>query len=187
MMAGEGEGALLVITGPVNGVAPEMLAGKERDTLRLAWEERRWTRKRVATRRGREVALALPTGSVLHSGDILAVSDSWYLAVEASPEPVLAVFPRDRAEAIRVAFEVGNRHFPLALDGEILLVPEDTAMEQLLARLGVPWGRRRAVFDPVGGGGHRHPAGGARDGHAHAPEPRGGDSGSGRRGGGPHG
>ena len=148
------------------------LAGKERDTLRLAWEERRWTRKRVVTTGGREVALALPTGSVLQAGDIIAVEAAWYLAVEARPEPVLAVFPRDRAEAIRVAFDVGNRHFSLALDGDVLLVPDDTAMEQLLARLGVPWERRVAVYNPIGGAGHRDQMGtSALDGHTHGTGP----------------
>ena len=115
------------------------------------------------------IALALPTGSVLHSGDVIAVEADWYLEVEARPEPGLAVTPRDRNEAIRIAFDVGNRHFSLALDGEALLVPDDTAMEQLLTRLGVKWERREAVFDPIGGGGHRHePGTSPLDGHSHA-------------------
>jgi urease accessory protein len=160
---------MIVITEPHLHMTPEALAGRERDTLRLPWEERRWTRKRVLTTAGREVALALPTGSVLRPGAVIAVEDSWYLAVEGRPEPVLAIFPRDRAEAIRVAFDVGNRHFSLALDGEVILVPDDTAMEQLLVRLGVPWERRVAIYDPIGGGGHRHEAGTSPlDGHTHA-------------------
>ncbi len=150
---------MVVVTEPHLHVDQAELRGKERDTLRLAWEERRWTRKRVTTARGREVALALPTGSVLQPGTVLAVEAEWYLAVEGRPEPVLAVAPRDRAEAIRVAFEVGNRHFPLALGGELLLVPDDTAMEQLLSRLGVHWERCHRVFDPLGGAGHRHEPG----------------------------
>jgi urease accessory protein len=157
---------VLLITESLGRIAPTALAGKERDTLRLTWEERRWTRKRVVTTRGRQVALALPTGSVLRSGDVLAVEDAWYLAVEASPEAVLAARPRDRPEAIRVAFEVGNRHFSLALDGDALLVPDDSAMERLLIRLGVPWERRRAVFDPVGAG-HGHESQSPLDGHTH--------------------
>jgi urease accessory protein UreE len=56
---------------------------------------------------------------------------------------------------VRVAFEVGNRHFTVAIDGDRLLVPDDIAMEQLLSRLGVPWTRDRAVFAPIGAG-HRH-------------------------------
>lgn len=161
---------MLIITAPHLHVEPAALAGKARDTLRLSWEERRWTRRRARTGAGREVALALPTGSLLRPGDVLAVEPDWYLTVEGRPEPVLAIFPRDPGEAIRVAFDVGNRHFPLAILGQILLVPDDTAMEQLLARLGVPWERRQEVFDPLGGGGHRHEAGHAPlDGHAHAP------------------
>jgi urease accessory protein len=159
---------MLVIAGPPLAVELAALAGKERDTLCLAWEERRWTRKRVVTAAGRMVALALPTGSVLRDGDVLAVENDWYLAVEARPEPVLAAVPRDRAEAIRVAFDVGNRHFSLAVDGDALLVPDDTAMELLLSRLGVPWERRQAVYDPIGGGGHPHEPGRSPvDGHDH--------------------
>lgn len=159
---------MIVITEPHLHVASDALTGRARDTLRLTWEERRWTRKRVLTTGGREIALALPTGSVLRPGDVIAVEDGWYLEVEGRPEPVLAVFPRDRAEAVRVAFDVGNRHFSLALVGEAILVPDDTAMEQLVTRLGVPWERRTAVYDPVGGGGHRHePGTSPLDGHTH--------------------
>jgi urease accessory protein len=97
----------------------------------------------------------------------VALEADWYLEIEGKPEPVLAVAPRDRDEAIRVAFDVGNRHFPVAISGDDLLVPDDTAMEQLLTRLGVTWTRRREVFAPLGGG-HSHAHGrSALDGHTH--------------------
>jgi urease accessory protein UreE len=104
---------------------------------------------------------------VLRAGDIIAVEADWYLAVEARPEAVLAARPGNREQAVHVAFEVGNRHFSLAVDGDLLVVPDDTAMEQLLTRLGVPWERRLMVYEPIGGG-HRHaevaPAAGAEAG-----------------------
>ena len=131
------------------------LDGRERDVLCLTAEERRWGRRRVRTRAGRELALALPTGTTLQPGHVLHLEASWYVAIEAAPEPVLAITPRSREEALRVAFEVGNRHFTLALDGERLLVPDDPAMTQMLARLGVTWQPDSAVFTPLGIG-HRH-------------------------------
>jgi urease accessory protein len=143
-----------VITEARPGVDAAALAGKARDTLCLAWEERRWTRKRVTTTAGREIALALPTGSVLEPGAVLAVEADWYLTVEARPEPVLAIFPATYEEALRIACDVGNRHFTLATDGDALLVPDDTAMEHLMDRLGVRWERRDVVYSPLGGGGH---------------------------------
>jgi urease accessory protein len=145
------------------------LGGRERDVLVLTAEERRWGRRRVRTAAGRELVLALPTGSVLAPGTVLHVADTWYVVVEAAPEPVIAVAPRSREEALRVAFEVGNRHFPLALDGERLLVPDDPAMRQLLDRLGVLWALDRAPFVPLGAG-HRHddpPTGRERTVHGH--------------------
>jgi urease accessory protein len=159
---------MVVITEPAIRVARAALEGRQRDTLCLTWEERRWTRKRVVTTAGREVGLALPTGSLLNPGDIVAVEVDWYLEIEGRPEPVLAVTPRSREEAIRIAFDVGNRHFPLAMEGNDLLVPDDTAMEQLLTRLGVFWQRRAAVFAPLGGAYAQKHGKSYLDGHSHA-------------------
>jgi urease accessory protein len=135
--------------------APEALAGKQRDSLVMTAEERRWPRKRVKTTAAREVALALPTGTTLSPGTVIAVGSDWYIEIEAALEPVLAVRPQDRDGAIRIAFEIGNHHFPLAIDGADILVPDDTAMEHLFERLGFAWERRHAVFNPMARG-HSH-------------------------------
>jgi len=152
---GAGDRDVVVVTHPHVRGRDADLSGHERDTLVLTAEERRWGRRRVRTTRGRTLALALPTGTTLTPGEILHVGPDWYLVVEGAPEPVLAVTPASSEEALRIAFEVGNRHFTLALDGERLLVPDDRAMDQLLTRLGVPFERAQAVFVPIGTG-HRH-------------------------------
>ena len=131
------------------------LLGLERDVLVLTAEERRWGRRRARTAAGRELALALPTGSVLAPGEVLHLDREWYVVVEPAREAVLAVVPRSTRELARVAFEVGNRHFTLAWHEGRALVPDDPAMEQLLKRLEMPFERIRAVFEPLGRG-HRH-------------------------------
>src|SRR5438105_15952371 len=146
---------VVVVTHPHVHLHDADLSRLERDALVLTAEERRWGRRRVTTQAGRTLALALPTGSVLTPGDILHVGPGWYVVIEAAREPVLAVTPRSREEALRIAFEVGNRHFTLALDGDRLLVPDDPAMERLLSRSGAPFTRERAVFVPMGVA-HRH-------------------------------
>ena len=138
-------------------VAPELLEGKAPDSVIVTWEQRRWTRGRLTTAAGRELGIALETGAVLQPGSILCVEPDWYAVVEAAEEPTLAITPSNSNEALRVAYEVGNRHFPLAIEGGDLLVPDHPAMRQLLERLGVPWERRNAVFAPIGiGQGHEH-------------------------------
>lgn len=148
-------GPVVVITRPHVPLHDADLSALEADALVVTAEERRWGRRRVRTRAGRELQLALPTGSRLVPGDILYVGPGWYVRIEAAAEPVLAVRPSSLAEAVRIAFEVGNRHFTLALDGERLLLPDDPAITQVLSRLGVPFERVTTAFDPFGAV-HRH-------------------------------
>jgi urease accessory protein len=143
-------GNLLIIESPLPTVRPEELQDKEEDRLVLGWEQRRWLRGRFTTVKGRKIGLALPTGTTLDLDTILCVEPNWYLRVEAAIEPVLEIHPSSREELVRVAFEVGNRHFPLAIREDKLLVPDDKAMTRLMDRLGVPWERRQAVFNPIG-------------------------------------
>ena len=145
----------VIITHPHVRVRDADLSRLDRDRLVVTAEERRWGRRRVTTEKGRVLALALPTGSVLAPGEILHVARDWYVVIEAATEPVIAVTRRSPEEALRVAFEVANRHLTLAVDGDRLLVPDDPEMEQLVERLSVPWRRDQAVFVPLGHG-HRH-------------------------------
>lgn len=153
--ASSADSEVVVITELPARVSEAELVGRRRDTLALTAEERRWGRRRVTTTGGRTLALALPTGSVLRPGAILHVGPDWFVVVECASEPCLAVTPASREEALRVAFEVGNRHFTLALDGEQLLVPDDPGLDILLTRLGVRFERVRTAFVPIGRG-HRH-------------------------------
>lgn len=128
------------------------LQGKENDRLPLSWEQRRWMRGRFTTERGREIGVALPTGVQIEPGRIMWVEREWYLTMAAATEPLLTVRADNREEAIRIAFEVGNLHFPLALSGDHLLVPDDSAMIQLFDRIGARWKRCLAAFQPIGKG-----------------------------------
>ena len=143
-------GPTLVIDHLDTQISAEELRAKEEDTLVLTWDERRWLRGRFTTARGRKIGIALPTGTTLTPGAILHLAADWYLRIEAALEPVLVVSPGGYAEAMKIAFEVGNRHFPLALQDGKILVPDDKVMVRLMDRLGTPWERRRAAFDPIG-------------------------------------
>ena len=143
-------GDTLIIDRLIPPATPDDLKAKEEDKLVLAWEQRRWARGRFATAKGRKIGIALPTGSLLAPDTILWIGPDWYLKMEAAPESVIEIVPRDYAQAVQVAFEVGNRHFPLALRENKFLVPDDKAMTRLMDRLGARWEQKQAVFDPIG-------------------------------------
>src|SRR5215475_6163484 len=98
--AASGHHDVVVISEVPRGVGEAELAGRERDTLVLTAEERRWARRRVTTTAGRALALALPTGSVLAPGAVLHVGTDWFVVVECAQEPCLAVTPASREEAL---------------------------------------------------------------------------------------
>jgi urease accessory protein UreE len=141
-----------VIEALPGSIAPEGLYGKEADRLSLTWEQRRWMRGRFCTEKGRTIGIGLPTGTYVEPGQILFVGEGWYLTMEAASEALIAVRPRHSREALLTAFEVGNLHFPLAIEGDCLLVPNHLAMIQLFSRMGLRWEEQQAPFKPIGKG-----------------------------------
>jgi urease accessory protein UreE len=142
-------GSTIIIDRIADAANAENLKGKQEDKLIFTWEQRRWMRGRFTTALGRKIGIALPTGTTPAPGTILYVGTDWYLRIEAAPEAVLEILPADCAEAVKIAFEVGNLHFPLAhVDGKIL-VPDDKAMVRLMERLGVSYERQETIFDPI--------------------------------------
>jgi len=130
-------------------------AGTEPDTIIMGWQERRQTRQRLQSLRGRKFALALETGTVLKDGDILYVGQGFYLAVEAEEEDVLVVPLGDATLAALAAYELGNRHLPVSIGHDRLMTPYDRLMEELLAGVGITCDRRKERFEPARMS-HRH-------------------------------
>jgi urease accessory protein len=143
-------GNSLIIDSWIPPVNQDVLRGKQEDKLVLTWEQRRWMRGRFTTAQGRKIGIALPTGTTLSHGAILHLGPDWYLRIEAAIEPVLEITPAGCDDAVKIAFEVGNRHYPMALENGRILVPDDKAMIRLMERLGAAWQRRQAIFDPIG-------------------------------------
>lgn len=142
-------GNTLIIDRLISSIRSDDLRAKEEDKLVLAWEQRRWVRGRFMTAKGRKIGIALPTGTTLAPDSILWVGLDWYLRIEAATESVLEITPSDYEHAVKIAFEVGNRHFPLAMQQGKIVVPDDNGMVRLMDRLNASWERRQMVFNPI--------------------------------------
>ena len=126
------------------------------DSVALSWEQRHRSRQKLLTAQGREVALALPTGTRLRAGDLLPIVEGW-IEVELAPEEVLLIRPRSLQETAFVAYQIGNRHLPLEIADQSLKTLYEPVLETYLTQQGVSVERAQLPFTPVSAtSGHQH-------------------------------
>jgi len=126
------------------------------DRVTLTWEQRLKSRQRLMTAQGREIALALPTGTRLQAGDLLPTPEGW-IEVTSASEDVLLIRPRSPQETAFVAYQIGNRHLPMEIEAQGLKTLYEPILEVYLKQQGIPVERLQAPFTPIGAAfGHRH-------------------------------
>ncbi|MGD2064141.1 MAG: urease accessory protein UreE [Nitrospirota bacterium] len=115
----------------------EPAPGSSADPVVLTWEARTKTRQRLTTRADRDVAIKLPTGTRLPPGTVLFLGDGFHIEVVAAEEDVWLVRAPDAPTLVRVAYEIGNRHFPIEIGDGWVAVRYDHTLAELWERLGV--------------------------------------------------
>ena len=133
---------------PRSGSVPELLV--------LTWEERAKTHQRVITQGGREIGVKLPTGSQLLPGTVVYVGDSFHVEVSAACEDVWLIRAADVRTLLRVAYEIGNRHFPIDIGDDTVAVRYDHTLAELWTRLGIVAQRVRQPFLSAQRPSHHH-------------------------------
>lgn len=118
------------------------------DHVALTWEQRQKSRQKLLTAQGREIALAFPTGTRVHAGDLLATPEGW-IEVHLTPEDVLLISARDHREGAFIAYQIGNRHLPLEIGDDGLKTLYEPVLEAFLAQQGISVQRVQLPFTPV--------------------------------------
>jgi urease accessory protein len=130
------------------------------DTVTLAYLDRHRRRIRLVADSGQTFLLDLPRAHHLVEGDGLELDCGGYLLVRSAPEPLLEIEAVDRADLLRIAWHLGNRHLPLQVGGERLRIRADHVIADMVIGLGGRLTRLEGSFDPeVGaytGGAHHH-------------------------------
>ena len=134
-------------------------------TVRLTYDDRHRRRVVVTALDGERILIDLAAAHRLADGDRLALDDGRVLRVEAEGEPV-ADLMAERADLVRLAWHLGNRHTPTALLGDRLRIRRDHVLEDLARRLGARVELHVAPFDPEPGAYHGEGSGHHHQGHA---------------------
>jgi urease accessory protein len=129
-----------------------------RDTVTLGWEDRTHVHGRRKTDGGVEFGMALPRGTVLHTGDVLVLGgEQLVVMVIERPEAVFVISPRGAPEWALFAYHIGNRHQPVMITDHTLVCPDVPGVEQLLQQHKMPYSRATLPFTPAATVvGHQH-------------------------------
>jgi urease accessory protein UreE len=113
-------------------------SGYRRDTITLAWEERRQGHGKRRSDAGLEFAVSLPGGAVLKESDCLVLGpEQTIVMVHEAPEAVYIVRPKAPQEWAYYAYQVGNRHQQVMIGETELIFLQNPAVRSLLEQLHV--------------------------------------------------
>jgi urease accessory protein len=118
------------------------------DTVSLTWEERQKSRQKLHTAHGQEIALALPTGTRLHAGDLLPAPEGG-IEVHLAQEDVLCIRPQNLRETAFVAYQIGNRHLPLDIAEDGLKTLYEPVLAAYFSQQKIAAERLQLPFTPV--------------------------------------
>ena len=128
----------------------------------------RWRRRAaLATDDGLAFLLDLPEASDLRDGDALLLEDGRHILVRTAPEPLAAVAAATPQALARLAWHLGNRHLPVAIEAHRLLIRRDPVIEHMLEHLGATVAPVTEPFTPEGGAYGR----GRTHAHTHSQDP----------------
>ena len=146
--------------------------------VELNWDVRQKSRIEATDSLGRALNVFLPRGTVLRGGDVLVAEDGSLIRVNAAPQPVLVVTHcADHGtpfDLLRAAYHLGNRHVPLELQPDRLLLEPDHVLADMLRAQHLIVTEASGAFEPEGGaygagsGAHAGHAHGHDHGHSHA-------------------
>ncbi|MEJ7668826.1 MAG: urease accessory protein UreE [Casimicrobiaceae bacterium] len=128
-------------------------------TLVLPFEMRQKSRWATQLSSGEAVALLLPRGTVMRSGNCLAADDGRIVRVVAADEALMEARCASADDLARCAYHLGNRHTPVQVGACFVRFTRDDVLASMLRGLGASVNELSAPFEPEAGayaGGHRH-------------------------------
>ncbi len=121
----------------IGNVESYPIGTKTKDVLNLEWYETTKRIMRKMTEANQEVVIKfLKEGTRLKEGDIVYEDDAKVVIVNILPCDAIQVTPRTIYEMGTVCYEIGNKHLPLFIQGDHVLIPYEKPLERLLVATG---------------------------------------------------
>ncbi|WP_407308958.1 urease accessory protein UreE [Desulfosporosinus sp. SB140] len=113
------------------------LTGKIVEKIELEWFELDKRLIRRVTDKGTEVGISLDGSYCLGSGDVLYKDDKKVIAIELIPTQAIVLEPQTMKEMAHICYQLGNRHAPIFLEGNQILIPFDPTILEFFNKLSI--------------------------------------------------
>ncbi len=137
------------------------------DTVVLESDERHLRRRVLTLKNGGQVLVDLLEPVALQDGDLLALDDGRHVAIVAPLEEVYDVRATDAVHLAQLAWHIGNRHLPAAIEARRIVILRDHVIKDMLEGLGATVTEAMEPFNPLRGAYSGHGAHHDHDHHAH--------------------
>jgi len=135
------------------GLAPALL--KRASTVELDWDVRQKSRFEATDSTGRQLGVFLQRGQVVRGGDVMVAEDGSLVRVLAAPQPVLIITACQAHgspfDLTRAAYHLGNRHVPIELRPDRLLIEPDHVLADMLRAMHLIVNETQGAFEPENG------------------------------------
>lgn len=101
----------------------------QHDIVKLEWHEANRRILRKTSEQGKDIAFRLlQEGQRLTHGAVVYASEDVCISIHIKRCNVIVMSPETMPEMARACYEIGNKHSPLFLDGDELIMPYDKPM-----------------------------------------------------------
>ncbi|MFH7812381.1 MULTISPECIES: urease accessory protein UreE [Acetobacter] len=121
------------------------------DVFCADYEGRHRRRRVLPTQSGEKILLELEQAHLLQAGEGLLLEDDRIVKVEALPEELMEIRAQTPLHLLQLAWHLGNRHLPAAIEAERILIRYDHVIADMVKGLGGHVHRVQAAFDPESG------------------------------------
>ncbi|MCK0205669.1 urease accessory protein UreE [Ornithobacterium rhinotracheale] len=127
----------MIITQAIGKLENPSSVSKQVDYLDLEWFEATKKIQRKRTQAGEEVAIKfLKEGQRLYHHDILFEDENKLIVVNILPCEAIVISPKSLLEMGTVCYEIGNKHMPLFIQNDEVLMPYEHPMFRWLEASG---------------------------------------------------
>ncbi|MEM9787774.1 MAG: urease accessory protein UreE [Pseudomonadota bacterium] len=134
----------------MNAIAHRILSttSKAADAaVSLTYDARLLRRKRLTTDQGEAFLVDLAHTTSVDAGHAFVLDDGRLVLVKAADEPLMRI----TGDLVRLAWHIGNRHAPCAMEKDAIVVQREKVMRAMLEQLGATVTDFDGPFTPEGG------------------------------------